>query len=135
VEARDDFQCWEWQGRKSDKGYGRFKKTRAHRIAYTLVHGPIPEGLIVRHSCDNPACCNPKHLLVGTHQDNMDDALERGRLAVGARHPRAKLTPESVAYIRRNPERMNLSELAAKFGVSKATVSYARSGRTWREQL
>lgn len=77
--------CWNWQGAKS-KGYGilssAFKKPphKAHRLSYELHVGPIPDGLVVRHKCDNPACCNPKHLLLGTQRDNARDAVARNRL-------------------------------------------------------
>jgi len=77
--------CWLWTGTRTRQGYGQFavdKRTRAsaHRMAYELTHGPIPEGLDVLHKCDNPPCCNPEHLFLGTHQDNMIDAVHKGRL-------------------------------------------------------
>jgi hypothetical protein len=82
--------CWEWQGGKFKNGYGMFNAGRfadgrqdtryTHRLAYELSHGPIPDGLVVRHDCDNKACCNPYHLQVGTQADNLMDASRRGRL-------------------------------------------------------
>lgn len=131
IAGGQDVECWEWQGRKNQKGYGRFGRDMAHRVAYELTKGPIPEGLIIRHRCDNPACCNPKHLLVGTHSDNSQDALERGRFAIGHRHGHAKLNEDAIRYIRRNPEKLTGAQLAEKFSVSPSTISYARSGRTW----
>ncbi|MBN9687145.1 MULTISPECIES: HNH endonuclease signature motif containing protein [unclassified Corallococcus] len=77
--------CWEWQGaRLKSGGYGAFrigdKTVRASRLAWELTHGPVPEGLIVRHlACDNPPCCNPAHLALGTMQDNVDDKDRKGR--------------------------------------------------------
>lgn len=76
--------CWEWVGSKRDYGYGQvyFKgkpARKAHRVAWELTHGPIPEGLDVLHDCDNPSCINPSHLHLGTHQQNMDEMVVRGR--------------------------------------------------------
>ena len=75
--------CWEWQGATVAAGYGcvrvHGKLYLNHRVSYEYHHGPIPEGLIVRHTCDNPPCFNPDHLLVGTHADNARDKVERGR--------------------------------------------------------
>lgn len=76
--------CWEWIFNKNHKGYGQLtkhgKRIKAHRLSYEAFHGPIPDGLMVLHSCDNPPCCNPAHLRVGTAKDNMADAVKRGRL-------------------------------------------------------
>jgi uncharacterized protein (DUF433 family) len=75
--------CWPWAARRGPQGYGAFridgKDRRAHRVAYQLSRGPIPDGLLVRHTCDNPPCCNPNHLLLGTHADNVADRRERKR--------------------------------------------------------
>lgn len=80
--------CWLWRGAKTSAGYGSFgidctkhaERTRpAHRVAYVLAHGPIPEGAVVMHACDNPLCVNPAHLSLGTHQDNTLDAIRKGR--------------------------------------------------------
>ena len=75
--------CWPWRGRRLRSGYGRLvlrgRQIAAHRIAYELSNGPVPTGLLVCHSCDNPPCCNPLHLWIGTHQDNMDDMMAKGR--------------------------------------------------------
>lgn len=83
IEKQDG--CWEWTGNADGQGYARFKVDRVthfgHRYSYELHHGPIPEGLVVRHKCDNPPCVNPDHLEIGTHQDNMNDMIARGRAA------------------------------------------------------
>ena len=71
--------CWTWTGKRYPTGYGRFGKHYAHRVAYELAYGPIPEGMHVCHSCDNPPCCNPAHLWIGTPKDNMQDRERKGR--------------------------------------------------------
>lgn len=79
--------CWEWQGPKNNAGYGSFgwnKRTMmAHRFSWLIHYGEIPEGLVVMHKCDNPACVNPYHLQLGTHKDNSQDAKRKGRLRGG----------------------------------------------------
>lgn len=74
--------CWKWRGAK-DGGYGVFKllgrTVAAHRVAYAFVHGDIPDGLVVRHKCHTPPCCNPTHLETGTHADNVRDRVLRDR--------------------------------------------------------
>lgn len=76
--------CWPWRGTCDQNGYGRVvfmtEKFKAHRVSYEMANGPIPDGLIIRHKCDNPNCVNPNHLEAGTQKDNMQDASKRGRL-------------------------------------------------------
>jgi hypothetical protein len=83
--------CWPYTGPKTALGYGaityRKKSWRAHRLAWTLTHGPIPIGKVVCHKCDNPPCCNPECLFLGSNGDNTRDAQRKGRLASGERHP------------------------------------------------
>ena len=88
VNKREEHECWEWMGtvivRAKGKGYGHFhlggsKKVSAHRMCYMLSIGRIPEGLFVLHTCYNPSCVNPKHLFLGTHKENMDDMVNKGR--------------------------------------------------------
>lgn len=77
--------CWLWMGYLSPQGYGVFKlgesRCRAHRYAWILTHGDIPEGRLVCHHCDNPTCVNPSHLFLGSHKDNIRDAISKGRMA------------------------------------------------------
>lgn len=86
--------CWEWQGSKHPFGYGQFrvgngtKRGRliyAHHFAYEGSYGDIPDGMEVMHTCDNPSCCRPAHLVLGTHQENMDDMHRKGRHRVAHR--------------------------------------------------
>ena len=79
--------CWIWTGGTQRGGYGHFNKRpddpvtsrRAHKVAYELMVGAVPDGLVLRHTCDNPLCVNPAHLVPGTHADNMADMIKRGR--------------------------------------------------------
>lgn len=88
--------CWIWLRGKDGDGYGMFswknKTTKAHRFSYELEYGEIPEGMIIRHNCDNTSCVNPKHLVLGTHADNAKDRETRGRGIKGR-----KQTPEHIA--------------------------------------
>jgi hypothetical protein len=80
VDKRAADECWLWTGCCDTAGYGRAgKRERAHRIAYQIAHGPLPDGVLVRHTCDNPPCCNPGHLRLGSFADNTRDMVERGR--------------------------------------------------------
>lgn len=85
--------CWVWKGSKLPSGYGRVswqgKTTYAHRVAHLLAHGAIPAGMCVCHHCDNPPCCNPSHLWLGTQQDNMADRDRKGRTARGSQANRS----------------------------------------------
>lgn len=76
--------CWFWRGRCTGDGYPRWGMSYAHRMAWKLARGPIPDGLFVLHRCDNPSCVNPDHLFVGTQSDNMRDMVEKGRQRGGA---------------------------------------------------
>lgn len=131
IRPAPDFHCWEWQGQKTPNGYGRFGGKMAHRLAHELVNGPIPSGSVVRHKCDNPPCCNPRHLVAGTQAQNMQDMAKRGRHLAGQKNSRAKLTEDQALEILRNPERLGVRQLASKMGVSPSTVSLVRSGKRW----
>ena len=101
--------CWPWLGPKDRDGYGRLtyqgrRMHSAHRLSWKLANGPIPKGMCVCHRCDNPPCCNPAHLWLGTNQDNMDDKVSKGRHSyrshVGVENPNSKLTEDEVLDIR-----------------------------------
>ena len=105
--------CWPWTGFKDDDGYGRYGRQRAHRVAYKLAIGPIPAGFLVRHvTCDNPPCCNPVHLAIGTAADNSADMVAKGRQAKGDRS-RSRLYPETLPRGDSHPLRKS-PELAAR---------------------
>jgi len=104
------------------------KTVRAHRVMYECTKGPIPPGMVVRHTCDNPACINPDHLIIGTHKDNSQDMVKRGRQTI-TRYA-ASLTEEQVRDIKRNPQ-MSAKALAAKHGVTQWAIFRIRRGDTW----
>lgn len=107
VEKRGDDECWEWTGSRFAKGYGVFclnKRDRigAHRMSWTLTNGPIQGRLWVLHRCDNPPCCNPAHLFLGTPVDNVRDMHMKGRDRFSKAKFRApRLEPWWVEYARR----------------------------------
>lgn len=125
--------CWIWPGWTDRDGYGRAKlrgKTAiAHRVAYTLTHGTIPVGLEVLHRCDNPPCCNPAHLFLGTQQTNCTDAKAKDRHARGERNGGAKLTADQVIAIRADGRRQ--IDIAANYGVRQTTVSEIKQRHRW----
>ncbi len=84
VQRGEPGECWNWLGAKNGNGYGRIaaetgRRVYPHRVAWELTNGPIPAGLFACHSCDNPLCCNPAHIFIGTHTDNMRDMHAKGR--------------------------------------------------------
>lgn len=123
--------CLEWQGARDGEGYGRTQQRgkvwMANRLSWVLSHGPIPAGLEVCHRCDNPPCVNPEHLFLGTHQDNMRDAIAKGRFKIaglpGVTNLSAKLNDEQVREIRALAEQgVSQRTLARRFGVTQSTV-------------
>lgn len=133
--------CREWTGTRGAKNYGQVsgvayfgdhKAHATHRLAYEIVNGPIPEGLQVRHSCDNPPCCEPSHLLKGTGTDNMRDRKERGHYARGSDVWNAKLTEDDVIAIRELAREHTPSEIANLVGLHYMPIRAAIEGRTWQ---
>lgn len=122
--------CHIWQWARNAAGYGYNGGGFAHRKAWIAANGPLPDGLRVLHRCDVPACVNPEHLFVGTQAENVADMVAKRRSLGGTRNPSAKLTEDDVLAIRASHE--PLGTLAKRYGVCKATVSDARTGRTWR---
>lgn len=131
-------ECWEWQAGRQKFGYGTIwhngSSMLAHRFSYEYFVGPIPEGLLILHSCDNPPCVNPAHLHPGTYQTNSDECFERGRgnRAKGEKQSKAKLTAEDVIQIRTTHAKDPIAVVASKFGVSDVLISYIRLRRIWK---
>jgi hypothetical protein len=141
VDIRGEGDCWEWQAAMASGRYGYFAVSNgdmqyAHRLAWTLVNGLIPSGLRVLHKCDNPPCCNPAHLFLGSQQDNVNDMLQkqRGRWRRGETHHSAKLNPRKVRTIRsavRN-KLFSRAELAEIYGVSEVNIDRVVNRKIWR---
>lgn len=129
--------CWEWTAARDRRGYGRFKvrqqSVKAHRFAYAAEHGAFEPGWIVCHSCDNPPCCNPGHLFLGTHASNAQDKVAKGRGPYGEANPSARLTSLAVVEMRKlRCEGATLSALGAAFGVSTAHAGRICRGLNWK---
>ena len=150
--VKNEIDCWNFPGSKLPSGYGMLwdkekkQKVYAHRYFYEMFVGPIPDGTLVCHHCDNPACINPKHLFLGSYKDNMQDAKKKGRLhfcngewhPTGEKNGRARLTLEQVKVIReryisgsRGSSPSNASILADEYGVSKSAIVQAAKGEHW----
>ena len=143
VQVRGESECWSWTGARDAGGYGRIQVfsgknilATASRVSYEIHNGPIPASQVVRHACDNPACVNPRHLVAGTHGDNMRDMRERGRSLTGDGHPSAKLSNGDVRWLLFSIAYAGCTQrFAAKnFSVSEALVSRILSGSV-RAQL
>lgn len=139
VDRKGDDECWLWKGAVHNrKGYGYMRvmgrNLLAHRMAYVISSGSLPDlSLKVCHRCDVPACCNPKHLFLGTYAENNRDRHNKGRTVIGEGNGKAKLDEARVLEIReRAAASESTADLAAEFGVARRTVQYIVSGkRQW----
>lgn len=138
VDVGNEDVCWDWTGPKTDRAYGVYSPLpgvllRAHRVAYALHNGGINDAMLVCHRCDNPSCCNPKHLFLGTSRDNMRDMVAKGRnkSIKGERNPISKLTTEQVRLIYLDP-RTN-REISQAYGVASALASLIRRRKIWAD--
>jgi hypothetical protein len=132
--------CWLWTGRISKQhGYGLFASGRlepviAHRWAWELLVGPIPEGLLVCHHCDNRACVNPQHLFLGTHADNTADMVKKGRArgggSINAARSRTHLTDNDVVAIRSSD--LKRQQLATIYRQSVENIRRIQLRQSWR---
>ena len=135
-----DDDCWPWIAKAVHPfGYGRMTSGRgvnlkAHQISWALVNGPIPNGKIIAHRCDNPRCCNPSHLFCATMRDNTHDMISKGRwekppIRRGSRHALAKLEEAKIIEIRSDPR--SAPVVAAEYGVCPMTIYRIRKRKAW----
>lgn len=135
VEVKGREECWPWTGAINRKGRGQFRHPEthwAHRAAYILASGEcIPPDMVVMHRCDNPRCCNPGHLSLGTQIENIADRHSKGRSRAphGEYQGSAKLTDDAVKRIRADHQPVEI--LASIYGVSKSTIFRVKSRSTW----
>jgi len=140
--------CWLWRGAiYACSGYGmcnvytgkkRYTTCTAHRLAYCLSFGAFPSALLVCHTCDNRICVNPDHLFLGTHKQNTQDCIKKGRFSTehtrrlfqGEGNPKAVLSQPQVLWIRECSD--SFADIAAKLGVSECTVRDVKLNRTWK---
>ncbi len=140
VARKGSDDCWEWTASRTWQGYGIFRNpagATAHRLAWTLENGPIPDGMCVCHRCDNPPCQNPAHLFIGTVADNNRDRHAKGRTVAlghqGEDHWKSKLTADDVLAIRVAFQQRHRSgkELAKMYGVTKPMISLIVNLKNW----
>lgn len=145
-----DESCWLWKGSTRTGGYGDFhlriapreyRHVIASRMAWMMNHGDIPEGMIVCHTCDTPACCNPRHLFVGTYRDNNRDTVNKGRgkgqfrdgSTRGAQSFRAKVSEQQVMEIRQRAVDTDIpfTWMAKEYGISDRMIADIVDGKYW----
>ncbi len=137
VDIRGDDDCWPWLAGCSEPGYGSFwafgKNWGASRVAFVLQYGGDPVGLLICHACDNPPCCNPRHVFIGTQMDNIADCVSKGRRSNGERHYNSKLTSELVLEIRAaSYSGETQTALAEKYGVSQPHIERIINRKSWK---
>lgn len=147
-----DDACMEWPRGRHKRGYGKIwhdgERKKTHQLAYELTKGPIPEGHGVLHKCDNPPCFRPDHLFTGTQEDNVRDAVSKGRWSThtlpasiprpkGERNANSVLTENLVREIRalHAATGMKFSPIGRKFGVSPTTIEAVVRRKTWKHVI
>lgn len=130
--------CWQWTDYLSPYGVFRVngKARGAHRFAWELANGHIPDGVFVLHKCDNPGCVNPAHMFLGTHSDNMADKVKKGRQSHhatwGSKHGLSVLKDDDIQKIHSLASTTSNTEIARRFGVSRMQVWRILTGKQWR---
>lgn len=139
IDIRGKDECWLYIRGRFSKGYGSFRingrDVHANRKVWELINGEIPKGMLVCHKCDNPPCCNPNHLFLGTPSDNLIDASKKGRLLDkhGENSPVSKLTTKEVIEIKKSLLKGNISNkfLSWKYNISTQSICDIKYKRTW----
>lgn len=147
VDKKGEDECWPWLGLKNEQGYGRVQINEwsyyAHRVIFSLAHPNVIDWRAPRnssqygfllHTCDNPSCCNPKHLQVGTHADNMADKAAKGRSPdfTGDKGPRCKLTMAQANEIReKRKSGISARELAKEYELSLPSIKTLLAGKSY----
>jgi hypothetical protein len=147
IDVKTEDECWNWKGYKNEDGYGRTWINDcgyyAHRVIYDLVYPNIitlsapkntDETGFILHTCDNPSCCNPKHLWVGNCSENIADKVKKGRSAdfSGDKGPNCKLSMAQAQEIRqKRKDGISAKELANKYGVSISSVKTLLAGKSY----
>lgn len=130
--------CWEWSGPRNADGYGQLwdgeRLVAAHRYAFERLHGPLGSGLLACHSCDNPPCVRGDHIFAGTHQDNKNDSVAKGRASgrgvKGVANYNSRLTESAVREIRNSSGTCKAVGLV--YGVSGSIICNIRARKAWR---
>ena len=156
IKGAHESSCWSWDGAKTGFGYGVIgtgiakRMDGAHRVSWQLHYGDIPAGSLICHTCDNPECCNPLHLFVGSYSDNMQDCKAKGRFSKppiskrkGVLHPMCRFSENEILQLRkayralplsksgRNKKLGSVSDLANTFGIRKEYLQVIVNGTAW----
>lgn len=134
----NDQYCWEWNGYCNEYGYGIFnwdRHIKAHRFIFECYNGPIPDGLFVCHKCDNPPCCNPEHLFLGTEQDNKNDMVQKNRQAFGTTNGMSKLDDVTIIEILesiRSGKYTSLQQLCSAYSIAESPIRDIFNRKLWK---
>jgi hypothetical protein len=127
-----DDGCWPWTAARDPNGYGRIQSDNrggtvlAHRAVWEMLRGPVPDGMCLCHTCDNPSCVRPGHVFVGTMKDNLSDMARKGRSGM------KKLNPDQVRRVRRLLALgVHQRTIAKELGVAQSQISSIKARRTW----
>lgn len=138
INKKEKNECWEWMGYILSNGYGQicinYKRYLVHRLIYELTHGPIPDNLLVCHTCDNRKCCNPNHLFLGTGKDNMMDKVFKMRQSKGETFNCNKLILKDIIDIRLlyRTGKYSQRKLGKQFNISQCQINNILLNKAWR---